>query len=351
MTEPAPYDVAVVGAGPAGATAAHRLAQGGARVVFFDPSHPREKPCGGGISPKARNLFPELEDVVPLGKTGESLRLESPAGRTVLVKGDGRTLAVNRAILDSFLLARAVEAGAEHRAEKVAGVSHEKIGWSIVTEKAPYHAGIIIGADGVLSLVRRQVIGPIEKPDLALGAHVIVPNLDPPSALIRFFGDRRGYAWVFNRKDNSSIGVGMPLTQSDGWREMLTGFFAEQALGRAMPKIESWCLPQASSPDTFAPAMAGDDWCLVGDAAGHADPMNGEGILFAIWDGTLAAQAVLAGDPARFDRLWREAFLERLQKNLRLSFLLEKRFVIEALLWVGGLPVIGKRIYGALANG
>ena len=97
-------DVAIVGAGPAGTTAAHRLAMGGARVIVFDPSHPREKPCGGGISARARTMFPELEALVSQGKTGTSLRLVSPAGRITTVQGSGQTFAVEKEILDKYLL-------------------------------------------------------------------------------------------------------------------------------------------------------------------------------------------------------------------------------------------------------
>jgi len=343
-------DAAIVGGGPAGATAAHRLATGGARVVVFDHSHPREKPCGGGISARARKLFPELEDLVPLGKTGASLRLVSPAGKVVVVQGGGKTFAISRAILDSRLLARAVAAGAEHRVERVVGVSREEDAWVVSTEHGQTRARVIIGADGAMSLVRREILGAIPERDLALGAHIVVPHLDPPSALIRFFGDRRGFAWVFNRRDDSSIGVGMPLTRRDDWRDMLARFFAEQAPGRAIPLADSWCLPQASSADAFAQPVAGDDWCLVGDAAGHADPLTGEGIIYALWGGELAAQALLAGKPRSFDRLWRDAFLARLLKHLRLSFVLDRRLAVEALLGLGRVPVVGRFIYGALTS-
>ena len=50
------YDVAIVGAGPSGAWTATRLARAGARVVLLDPSHPREKPCGGGITQRALEI-------------------------------------------------------------------------------------------------------------------------------------------------------------------------------------------------------------------------------------------------------------------------------------------------------
>lgn len=53
--------VAVVGAGPAGTLAAHDMARGGIQVVLFDPTHPREKPCGGGLTGRALELLPDLK--------------------------------------------------------------------------------------------------------------------------------------------------------------------------------------------------------------------------------------------------------------------------------------------------
>ena len=62
------FDAAVIGAGPAGSTVARLLAKGGARVVLIDHSHPREKPCGGGISARATAMFPELDRLRPQGR-------------------------------------------------------------------------------------------------------------------------------------------------------------------------------------------------------------------------------------------------------------------------------------------
>ncbi len=343
-------DAAVIGAGPAGAIAARKLAEGGARVRIFDGSHPREKPCGGGISARARTMFPELDGLVAEGKTGTSVRLVSPSGRVLTVTGRDRTFAVDRAVLDSYLLQIAVRAGALHEPNRVSDVERDGNEWSVRCGNRIFRARILVGADGVLSLVRRLLIGNTPGKHLAFGAHVIVENLDPPSALIRFFGDRRGFAWVFNRKTCSSVGIGMPLAHCGDRREILERFFREQARDRPMPRVRSWLLPQASDGDAWSPKMSGEDWCVVGDAAGHADPLTGEGILYAMWGGALAADAILAGRPDRYDGAWRAAFLDRFARHLRLSSILPHRIAVEAILAAGALPFIGRRIFGALAS-
>ena len=66
MISPARFDVGIVGGGPAGARAAWRLCRSGARVVMFDGSHPREKPCGGGVTGRALELVSDAIDPAAL---------------------------------------------------------------------------------------------------------------------------------------------------------------------------------------------------------------------------------------------------------------------------------------------
>jgi flavin-dependent dehydrogenase len=67
-------------------------------------------------------------------------------------------------------------------------------------------------------------------------------------------------------------------------------------------------LPRATNPDFFILPCAGDDWILIGDAAGHADPLTGEGILYALWSGKLAAEALSRNKPRNYDTLWKQQY-------------------------------------------
>ena len=108
------YDAIVVGAGPAGSTAAYRLASAGADVLLLDRARfPRDKPCGGGVTGRAARLLPfSIEPVVEHVVSAVDLRLRY--GKS-LARGNGDPLVymTQRKRLDHFLVQKAVEAGAE----------------------------------------------------------------------------------------------------------------------------------------------------------------------------------------------------------------------------------------------
>src|SRR5438477_6494327 len=109
--------VTIVGAGPAGATAARALALAGARVRLLDrAAFPRNKPCGGGISLRVLGRFPYLEPALPriATHTVSRLHLEGPDGRSTIIESDGpAALMIRRVEFDALLVSLAVDAGAE----------------------------------------------------------------------------------------------------------------------------------------------------------------------------------------------------------------------------------------------
>src|SRR5262245_59979797 len=149
------YDAIVVGAGPAGSTAAYRLAKAGAGVLLLDRARfPRDKPCGGGVTGRAARLLPfPIDPVVEHVVSAVDLRLRY--GRTP-ARGDGQPLVymTQRKRLDHFLVQKAMEAGVEFRESvKVRVVDVREDGDSV----EGFAAQALIGADGVNGVTARTL--------------------------------------------------------------------------------------------------------------------------------------------------------------------------------------------------
>ncbi|PYR34082.1 MAG: hypothetical protein DMF90_18450, partial [Acidobacteria bacterium] len=207
-------DVAVIGAGPAGACTAAQLARLGARVVLIDPSHPREKPCGGGITGRALAL---VEKVVALGDLrSTSVRaarfLDTTLGRSVVVsldEGIPPALVVSsRTHFDGLLYAAAQQAGAEALAERVTGVAREARGFRIETTGGrSLQAAFVVGADGPNGLVRRRLASPFRRDQLSIATGYFVSDRTSDEIVIEIVDDPPGYIWSFPRHDHLAIGI------------------------------------------------------------------------------------------------------------------------------------------------
>jgi flavin-dependent dehydrogenase len=200
-------NVAVVGAGPGGSQLARRLAEGGARVTLFDASHPREKPCGGGLTGKALRALPGEPAADPLPvRPVDSCLFEAGDGAAALVSMEEPIGVASRRALDAWLLRRATEAGARHVAERVASVSAGEV--RTTTGRAePFD--VVVGADGATSLVRRTFLGPLPKERLMMAAGFFTRGTSP--MLVRFTPPLAGYLWLFPRPDHVGIGICAPL--------------------------------------------------------------------------------------------------------------------------------------------
>ncbi len=289
--------VAIVGAGPAGSLCAHDLARGGAEVVVFDPSHPREKPCGGGLTGRALDLLPEAPaaDPAPLRAIAEC-RFESGSGESVTVRLRRPMAVASRSLLDSWLLRQAKNAGARHVSERVVDVASG--GWLATSEGRRQRFDVIVGADGAGSLVRRTFLSPTPKERLTMAAGWFAPG--DSELVVRFVPEYSGYIWLFPRSGHVGVGVGAPLGAVPT-RSLIERLDSEvrrsfPSLAQAGQPRYAHTIPAPSSDPRSITEVAGDCWALVGDAAGFTDPITGEGIHFALRSGQLLAGTLLAGE-------------------------------------------------------
>ncbi len=324
-------EVGIVGGGPAGAYCAYCLTKNGLYPVVFDHSHPREKPCGGIISPITQKFFPFLKKLPIEHVRRKTAYFISPLGRKILIRiRNGEIACVSRLKFDQFLLELAISGGAEMIREKV--VDLKKCGrfWKIKTTKGIYPVKKLVGADGISSVVRAKVTAPLKSTDRGFCYGYFVEGLENENIVIHFLPHRKGYIWVSPRINVSSIGIGCAeISYSKGIKRELDAF-----INRHYPNIRiksKWAalIPNIKNKKTFSTPIAGKTWVLIGDAAGHVNPISGEGILYALLSGELAAQAISENDLLMFEMLWREAYGLNLQLCIGLRNLIYKRPITE----------------------
>ena len=298
-------DVAVVGAGPAGATAALVLARAGARVALIEKARmPRYKTCGGGVVGRAFGLLPDGVElaiqrdyravVMSFLDVGLDFRVER--ARTIV----GMSM---RAELDQSIADAAVAGGAQLISPcAFEGLRQEPDGIVLETTTGTMRARLVIAADGALSPVARAAGWTQAIPAIpALEAEVTVP----PQTLARFDVPRfdfgvidAGYGWVFPKQEHLSVGVLSMRRGRVALGEVLDGYLARVGIDTVHAcERHGFVIPVEPRRGGFARGRV----LLVGDAAGLADPLTGEGISYAIESGRAAAEAWLASgsDPTR----------------------------------------------------
>jgi geranylgeranyl reductase family protein len=311
-------DVVIVGAGPAGANCALELAKKGIYPTVFDHSHPREKPCGGGISSLAIEKFPFLEHFPSKGGDSGDFKIISCTNSQVQIKETRKGFNISRRYLDEGILSMAVQNGAKLIQEKVLDIEKKNNLWQIKTNKRILATKILVGADGVNSIIRRKTVGSISKENLALTYGYFATGVEKEPPTVKFLAEFPGFIWIFPRDNHSSIGVGSELKYGNFLRKLLDDFIRSYCPQIKVVSRFAALLPCVSNPDFFKGPCAGEDWILVGDAAGHVDPITGEGILYALWSAKLAAEVINRKELSAYDKLWREAYGNDLKERCKL---------------------------------
>ncbi len=302
-------DVAIVGAGPAGATAAHRLARAGVNVALLDQAtFPRDKICGDGVSSQGLRALTRtgLGAWSAQFQAPETLHLVAPSGQVVDASPPaddpfcyGRT--IPRKALDAKLVEVAVEAGARlFEGVRVRNVAFDDVRPVIFADKMQLSADLVILADGSHAPITRRLGLLAARPKFVAVRQYLAGDSGLSGRLdVHFLGSMLpGYLWVFPMTEgrvNVGVGTSMQRVRSGevDLKAVLADFLARQRrTGGRLAKAEPLGPVQGHPIRTaFGQTRTHAERLLVvGEAAGLVSPLSGEGIAPAMESGELAAQ-------------------------------------------------------------
>ncbi len=302
------WDAIVVGAGPAGSSTAFRLASAGASVLLLDRAEfPRDKPCGGGVTPRALVHLPvDIASVVERVPTKVELGLGL---RRSALRGRGGPLAymTQRRRLDQLVAERAAGAGAEFRdGVRVTGVEAGEEDIVVTAGGERLHGRALVGADGVNGVSAKALgLGGNREIGVALEGNLPNAKADVERYRGRFVLELGtvpgGYGWIFPKGEHLNVGVGGAASEGPRLREHLVRLCAAHGVRPDdLEELRGHRLPFRAPDSCLARGRA----LVAGDAGGLIDPLTGDGMYEAFFSGRLASEAVLellAGEAESLD--------------------------------------------------
>jgi geranylgeranyl reductase family protein len=309
------HDVVIVGAGPAGSTAAQVLASRGASVLVLDKAEfPRDKLCAGLLTWKAVDVLERVFGDAPEGLLASGVFNAAPTGYCIRFRdhiiAQGEMFypfhLTKRRVFDKHLADRAIKAGADVRLGLAVASVEPETGVVRTADGREFRGRYVLGCDGVASVVRRAcpfdganwkagMGGALEfyidrdDPRLAAPAHADL-RAAHPTVYAGFL--RAGYGWVFPHADRLAIGIGGHSARHG--REFRAKFREFVEFLGLPPQLADAAKGHGLPYGNFIEKPWHGRVMLAGDAAGLVETLFGEGIYYALRSGELAAEAVLA---------------------------------------------------------
>ncbi|MEC4019067.1 geranylgeranyl reductase family protein [Streptomyces sp. H27-D2] len=294
------WDVVVVGAGPAGASAAYAAAVTGRRVLLLEKAElPRYKTCGGGIIGPSRDALPPGFEL-PLRDRVHAVTF-SLNGKLARTRRSKQTLfgLINRPEFDQALVESAQQAGAVLRTgatvsrveQHGSSVPDRRTVAVVLSDDEVVLARSVVGADGSASRIGAHVGVKLDQVDLGLEAEIPVPATvaeDWAGRVLIDWGPMPGsYGWVFPKGDSLTVGVISARGEGGATKRYLEDFIARLGLAGFEPSISSGHLTRCRADDS---PLSRGRVMVCGDAAGLLEPWTREGISFALRSGRLAGE-------------------------------------------------------------
>ena len=379
-------EVIIVGAGPAGATAAVALSNHGRDVLLLDRNQTSGKVCGEAYAPSGIAALDQLGlSWTRFGTEGvdyilvQGLEIGSPDGKKITKIWNAKNPATHgligtRSTIDEVIVNFAKDSGAQVRQGKEGEVKkieleHNKVSITIATGEQ-IKAKVLIGADGPSSLAARTVDLAHPKSHIAVAlrgyADILPGALVPPYLHLHFLNNLMpGYAWAFPVGDNL-VNLGLGLSSKKMTKREMTESLLNYANKwwktsfRLNPStLQTWPIPLWIN-DTYPRYK--DRVFIVGDAGGFVDALTGGGISHAILTGKMAAESILLYLEGKtsieesgyhYDQTWRSKLMPYLKKmNWVQSHIASSPITFGVLFrLVYHFPFLGNKVINTLAGG
>lgn len=311
------YDCIIVGAGPAGATAAYHLAKQGRAVLLLEKAAlPRYKPCGGGVSPQVAQWF-DFDFAPAISARVNTVRytwnLADPV--TTEIQAQEPIWMVRRDEFDYFLVQQSQRQGAELRhSTKATGIAFKQDAWQVATDQGCFNGRYLIAADGARGPMAKW-LGFNQRHCTLGGAIEIEPRLpvvDSHIAHFEFGLLKNGYVWNFPKADGYSLGSGIfrySQRKSQDLQPSLQAYAQQFGVDAKSVKLHGHPICLWSGHQQLHTQNA----LLAGEAACVVDPFTAEGIRPSILSGLRAADAIHAALSGNLNAL--EGYSQTLQRE------------------------------------
>jgi flavin-dependent dehydrogenase len=306
-------EIAIIGGGPSGSMCGEQLARGGHNVSILDEHLAWEKPCGGGLTHKAVEIFPFLLDNARPKKLVHSIELISSNDQRVSLEMSHPIVIYSRKVLNGMLLERAAEAGCRVQHSHVVRIDTSGAKPRYLVDGEWRSADFVVVAAGARNHLLPET-RPLERDELEMTQGYFVPQT-AEVITVKFLPDFEGYLWSFPRWDHLSVGIcgSMSAHNSNELKSHLNTFVEKQKISMEGARFYSHVLPSPRERTFCERTVLGKNWAMIGDAAACVDPLTGEGLFYAMRSGELLGRCLAEGCPEKYPARVKAAFSGELE--------------------------------------